>query len=174
MPSGAHGLDVGLGQLDPLLTAEQLQQDLDPLTRPRVGVNRQMTAERPAQDLDPRAAPERGWLGQVDKPAHLAPADLRNDPVRHFRRPATVHDQPEGAGRPTSGVPLQLDQHEGVAGKERRPILDGPTEARAPIPQPRVVGFISVQAQAMQRQRLTMRLEAAGAPIGHSRYLRAH
>ena len=78
-----------------------------------------------------------------------------------------IHDQPEGAGRPTSGVPLQLDQHEGVAGKERRPILDGPTEARPPIPQPRVVGFISAQVQAMQRQRLTMRLEAAGRPVRH-------
>ena len=48
-----------------------------------------------------------------------------------------------------------------------RPILDGPTEARPPIPQPRVVRFISVQAQAMQRQRLTMRLEAAGRPVRH-------
>src|SRR5262245_31789304 len=98
--------------------------------------------------------------------AELKPGDLgRLDPI---------HDQPEGAGRPTSGVPLQLDQHEGIAGKQRRPILDDPTEACPPIPQPRVVGFISVQAQAMQRQRLTMRLEAADAPIGHSCYLRAH
>jgi hypothetical protein len=64
-------------------------------------------------------------------------------------------------------VPLQLDQHEGVAGKECRPILDRTAEADAPIPEPGIVGLVPVQAEAMQRQRLVPRLQAGAGPVAH-------
>ena len=43
--SGSHHLDVVFGERHPLLAAEQLQQDLDPLTRLHVGEDRQMLGE---------------------------------------------------------------------------------------------------------------------------------
>src|SRR5262245_12816 len=112
------------------------------------------------RDTHAIATPQPIWLGELNKTVDLAPADFGNNVIVDMRRPDPIHDQAQSPRRPSRGVPLQLDQHEGVAGKERRPILDGPTEARPPIPQPRVVGFISVQAQTVQRQGLTIWLEA--------------
>src|SRR6516165_9350763 len=55
--ASAYHFDVLLGERHPLLAAEQLQQDLDPLTRLHVGINRQMTSEWTTQYSDASTTP---------------------------------------------------------------------------------------------------------------------
>jgi hypothetical protein len=86
VPSAYH-FDVLLGERDPLLGAEELQQDFDALARAHVGEDRQVTGEGAAQDPNPSASPERRWWGQIDQPTDLAPADFIDDRVRHLGRP---------------------------------------------------------------------------------------
>jgi len=50
MPSGAHGLDVGLGQLHPLLPTQQRQQHQNPLMRTHASVQAEVTLERTRED----------------------------------------------------------------------------------------------------------------------------
>src|SRR5262249_35185034 len=85
----------------------------------------------------------------------------------------SVHDQTQRSRRPTGSVPLQLNQHEGVAGKQRRPKLDLATAADPSIPEPREIGLVAGQAQTVQRQGLTVWLETGSAPKTHSRLRRS-
>ena len=64
-------------------------------------------------------------------------------------------------------MPLELDQHKAIAGKEGRPVLNRTTEPDPPIPESWKVGLVTVQAEAMERQRLAVHLKAAGAPVRH-------
>src|SRR5262249_5648219 len=97
------------------------------------GEDRQMIGEGTAQDPDSGTATQWRWLGQVDQPVDLAPANLLNHRIRDLGRPDTVHNQTERPRRPPRGMPLELDQEETIAGEERRPGLDRATKANAPI-----------------------------------------
>ena len=96
---------------------------------------------------------ETRWLGQVDQPTDLAAADFGNDGVRDARRPNPVHDQTQRPRRPPCGVPLKLDQHEGIARKQRRLEHDLPavTDPLIPDNEPRVVRLVAGYSQIIER-----------------------
>jgi hypothetical protein len=50
-------LDVSLCELDPLLAAEQLQQNLNPLSRLHISEDRQVPGKGTAQDPDLSSTP---------------------------------------------------------------------------------------------------------------------
>ena len=157
MPSGAHGLDGVLRKLDPLLTPEQLQQNLDPFARPHPRIKTEVPRERPLQNSNLFADSKLFAPRQLDQPVALTLADLGDDLIRHLRRPATVHDQSRNAGRRTDGRPLQLDPDEGVAGEKRGPALDLATVADMKIADMRAVAFEPLQGEPIQRHRLAVR-----------------
>ena len=63
-------------------------------------------------------------LGEFDQAVSLARSKLGDDLVRHMRRSATVHNQPERPRCPMGSVPLQLNHDEGIAREKRRGDLD--------------------------------------------------
>jgi hypothetical protein len=62
---------------------------------------------------------------QLYQPVALASLQLSNHPVRHLRRAITVEYQAKDSGTPPRSTLLELDQHEGIAGKQRRRLHPG-------------------------------------------------
>jgi hypothetical protein len=60
------------------------------------------------------------WRGQLDQPANLTSLQLGDHGVGDDRRRHTVHDEPDDTGRPSCGVPLHLNEDEGVTREQQR------------------------------------------------------
>jgi len=163
-----RNLDVTRCQLDPLLPAEQCQEDEHTLVRPLAGIESELSLQWSCQNPHAIARARPRKLRQFHQPAPLPRSNFIDHAVRDARRPAAVHDEVDHTGGPPRSVPLQLDRDEGVPRKERWPELDPTSVADTPIPQPRVIRLVTGKRQAMERQGLAMALQASGAPIGHS------
>ena len=97
----------------------------------------------------PIAQPRQLALGQLDQAAALARSDLGDHRVGHPRRRRAVEHDPGDAGRPARGVPLQLDQHEGVARKQGRRGLDPAPMGNAVLAQAGQVDGVARQGEGM-------------------------
>src|SRR5262249_52519406 len=164
---GLDRLDRTLRELDPLLAAEQRQQDQDALVGALPGVEPPKTSERPMGDAHGVTDAEGFAPRKLDQAVALARLDLSDHGVRHARRRRAVHHETDDAGRPAGGVPLKLDQDEGVARKQRRPRLELPAAVDAPLAQAWVVNLEAGQRQEVQRQGGAVRLKLCATPICH-------
>jgi len=164
-------LDRFARKADPLLTAEQREQDLDPLVRLHAGVEPKLSSERPDRDLHTGAHTRAAGLGELDQPVALARPKLSDDVVGDMCGSAPVHHQPVRTWRPVRGMPLKLDRNEAVAGEERRRDLD-PTAAQDPLlAQAREVNLEPGQPQEMQGEPLLRQHVPRRRPVRHERLL---
>src|SRR5262249_28018132 len=90
-----HRLDIILGKLDPLLPAEQRQQDQHALVWTLAGVESQMAGERPLQNIHRVARLERRRLGELDQTATLTVPDFMDHGIGHPRRHAPIEHNAE-------------------------------------------------------------------------------
>ena len=120
----ADQFDGVLRQLDPLLSAEQRQQNENALVGSLAGIEPELPRERTVQYTHVVARLQPGALGQLDQPVALARAEIIDNLVGNACRLDAIHDQTDDAEAPTGGVPLRLDGEETVTRKERRPDLD--------------------------------------------------
>jgi hypothetical protein len=116
-------LDIIPRQDHPSLSAQHRQQHHAALVWAHAGVEPIEAAQRTADHLH-RIPRHELALGKLDQPVTLAAADLGDDVIGNACRADAVHNQPGDAERPARSVPLLLDHHERVAGKQRRPHLD--------------------------------------------------
>ena len=117
----ADQFDGVLRQPDPLLSAEQRQQNENALVGSLAGIEPELPRERTVQYTHVVARLQPGALGQL---VALARAEIIDNLVGNACRLDAIHDQTNDAEAPTGGVPLRLDGEETVTRKERRPDLD--------------------------------------------------
>jgi hypothetical protein len=154
---------IALCKLDGPLTAQQLQQHRDAFVWAHAVKHRELTGEDPASDAHPIAVMKLRRRRQLDKPAAFALSELGDHFVGHPGGLIAAHDQLDHARAPAGRMPLQLDQHEGVAGKQRRHHGDLAAVDAATLADPRQIGGIAPELEAMQRQALAVGLELRGA-----------
>jgi hypothetical protein len=76
-----------------------------------------------------------------------------------------IEHQANHARRPARGMPLGDDQHEGIAGEERRADLNSPATHQTVLSEARLVGLEAGQRQAMQRQAVPLRRQLGCGPV---------
>src|SRR4029077_5923847 len=110
------------------------------------------------------ANPRLRLLGKGDNAVALAALKLVDYGIRHARRALTVHEKANDAGRVVSAVPLQDDSHERVAREQQRMRLNLTALHNPTMKEPREIHVITRTRKLIERQTLTMRLQAHRRP----------
>src|SRR5215831_13287862 len=79
----------------------------------------------------------------------------------------SIHDEANHARRPPRIPPSRNDHHEGIARKERQCDYDFTAMTAALLAQLRVINFVAVERETVQRQCRAVRFELRAGPIPH-------
>ena len=151
--SGRQWLDMRGRKLDALLPAQQLQEQRNAIARGLAGIKPDVIAKGTLHDPH-GVAPPRLWLRwQLDVTAALAATDIIDDTIGNAGRAAAGKDKATDARRILRIRPLQRDQHENVAGKQRRDFSDPLLPDHARLAHLRVINLKACEVPGSARRR---------------------